>query len=67
MFFISSLIVIRGFGGFGVWGNSFVADPAGQVLAEAGNDKEELLVAEIDPKKSEEQRRNWPFFPGSEN
>jgi len=44
------------------FGESFVADPAGQLLAEGSNDKEEILVAEIEPKKSEEQRRNWPFF-----
>jgi N-carbamoylputrescine amidase len=52
----------KGDPGIEFWGNSFVADPAGQVLAEAGNEKEEILVADIEPKKSEEQRRNWPFF-----
>jgi N-carbamoylputrescine amidase len=52
----------KGDPGIEFWGNSFVADPAGQMLAEGSNDKEEILVAEIDPKKSEEQRRNWPFF-----
>jgi N-carbamoylputrescine amidase len=52
----------KGDPGIEFWGNSFVADPAGQLLAEGSNDKEEILVAEIDPRKSEEQRRNWPFF-----
>jgi N-carbamoylputrescine amidase len=52
----------KGDPGIEFWGNSFVADPAGQLLAEGSNDKEEILVVEIDPQKSEEQRRNWPFF-----
>jgi len=48
--------------GIEFWGNSFVADPFGQVLAEASNDKEEVLVVECDPAKSEDTRRNWPFL-----
>jgi len=52
----------KGDTGLEFWGNSFVADPAGQVVSEASNDKEEILVVECDPAKSEEQRRNWPFF-----
>lgn len=48
--------------GLEFWGNSFVADPFGVVLAEASNDKEELLVVECDPARMEEVRRNWPFF-----
>jgi N-carbamoylputrescine amidase len=52
------------FGDTGIefWGNSFVADPFGQVVAEASNDKEEILVVECDPAKSEDTRRNWPFL-----
>jgi N-carbamoylputrescine amidase len=48
--------------GLEFWGNSFVADPFGQVIAEASTDKEEVLVAECDPKRMDEVRRNWPFF-----
>jgi len=48
--------------GIEFWGNSFVADPFGQVVAEAANDKEETLVVECDPAKSEDTRRNWPFM-----
>jgi N-carbamoylputrescine amidase len=32
------------------------------VLAEASHDREEILVAEVDPKKMEDVRRNWPFL-----
>ena len=48
--------------GLEFWGNSFVADPFGQVVAEAAQDKEEILVVECDPAKSEDTRRNWPFL-----
>ena len=47
--------------GLEFWGASFVADPFGQVLAEAGQD-EETLVVECDPRRIEEVRRNWPFL-----
>jgi N-carbamoylputrescine amidase len=52
----------KGDPGIEFWGNSFVADPSGQLLAEASNDKEEILVVECDSTKSEDTRRNWPFF-----
>ena len=48
--------------GIEFWGSSFVADPFGQIAAEASNDKEEILVVECDPAKSEDTRRNWPFL-----
>ena len=44
------------------WGHSFVADPFGVVVAEASQDREEILVVECDPAYTEEVRRNWPFF-----
>jgi len=49
-------------GGLEFWGGSFVADPFGQVLAEASHDREEILVVECDPRRQEEVRRNWPFL-----
>jgi N-carbamoylputrescine amidase len=48
--------------GLEFWGSSFVADPFGQVIAEASADKEEVLIAECDPRRAEEVRRNWPFL-----
>jgi N-carbamoylputrescine amidase len=44
------------------WGSSFIADPFGQILAEASTDKEETLVVECDLRRMEEVRRNWPFL-----
>jgi N-carbamoylputrescine amidase len=48
--------------GLEFWGNSFVADPFGEVVAHAADSQEEILVVECDPAKSEETRRNWPFL-----
>lgn len=48
--------------GLEFWGHSFVADPFGVVLAEASEKDEQILVVECDPARSEEVRRNWPFF-----
>jgi N-carbamoylputrescine amidase len=50
-------------GGIEFWGRSFVADPFGRVIAEAGHSEEEILIVPpLDPKLSEETRRNWPFL-----
>jgi len=48
--------------GLEFWGHSFVCDPFGQILAEASADKEEILLAECDPARVEEVRRNWPVL-----
>ena len=48
--------------GLEFWGSSFVADPFGQIIAEASTDKEETLIVECDLRRMEEVRRNWPFL-----
>ncbi|MGC1726673.1 MAG: carbon-nitrogen hydrolase [Candidatus Acidiferrales bacterium] len=48
--------------GLEFWGSSFVSDPFGQVIAEASTNKEEILIAECDPRVMEDVRRNWPFL-----
>jgi N-carbamoylputrescine amidase len=48
--------------GLEFWGSSFVADPFGQVIAQASQDQEEVLVVECDPRRMDEVRRNWPFL-----
>ena len=44
------------------WGNSFVADPFGEIIARAGASAEETLLVECDLGKIERTRRNWPFL-----
>jgi N-carbamoylputrescine amidase len=48
--------------GIEFWGGSFVADPFGRVIAKAAHDREELLLAEVDPREVETVRRHWPFL-----
>jgi len=48
--------------GLEFWGSSFIADPFGQVIAQASCDQEEILSAECDPRRMEDVRRNWPFL-----
>ncbi len=43
------------------WGNSFIAGPFGQILAQAG-ESEEILNVDLDLKSIEKQRQTWPFF-----
>jgi N-carbamoylputrescine amidase len=48
--------------GLEFWGRSFVADPAGQILARASGEKPEVMVVSIDPKALDTQRTHWPFL-----
>jgi N-carbamoylputrescine amidase len=49
-------------GGIEFWGSSFIADPFGQIIAEATETEEATLLADCDPRRIEEVRRNWPFL-----
>ena len=44
------------------WGQSFVSDHCGQIIAKATADKETILYAELDLKQLEQHRRMWPFL-----
>jgi N-carbamoylputrescine amidase len=44
------------------WGNSFVADPFGEIVAQADAKSEDTLIVECDLGKIERTRRNWPFL-----
>jgi N-carbamoylputrescine amidase len=44
------------------WGQSFVADPFGRVIARASASDEEVLVADCELSLIEETRRGWPFL-----
>lgn len=51
-------------GGDGIefWGNSFIADPFGNVLARASQSEEETLIATLDLESIEMVRTHWPFL-----
>ena len=48
--------------GIRFWGQSFVVDPFGRVIAEAPADEEAVLVVECDRSAIEKTRRDWPFL-----
>jgi len=51
-------------GGAGIefWGQSFIADPSGQVIARASDREEEILIAELSLDELDRQRTHWPFL-----
>ena len=44
------------------YGSSYFVDPRGQFLAEASEDKDELITADMDLEVIEEVRRVWQFY-----
>jgi len=48
--------------GIQFWGNSFVCGPQGEFLAQADNDNEQVLLADVDMQRSESVRRIWPYL-----
>jgi N-carbamoylputrescine amidase len=48
--------------GIQFWGSSFVAGPQGEILGEASESKEEVLLVDVDMARSETVRRIWPFL-----
>ncbi len=48
--------------GIEFWGQSFIANPYGEIIKKASVDKEEVLVQNIDLSLIEEFRKVWPFF-----
>jgi N-carbamoylputrescine amidase len=48
-------------GGLDFWGHSFVADPGGRILVQAGED-EAVLTTDVDLDKVDLSRTHWPFL-----
>lgn len=44
------------------WGKSFIADPFGEILAEANENTAEVITAKCDLSRIEQVRRDWPFL-----
>lgn len=53
---------IEGDPGIQFWGQSFIAGPQGELLAQASSDKEETLLVELDLARTEKVKRIWPYF-----
>jgi N-carbamoylputrescine amidase len=49
-------------GGIEFWGQSFAADPSGQILVRGSVEREEVLIAEINRDQSDVSRTHWPFL-----
>ena len=51
-------------GGDGIefWGQSFVCGPDGEIIAKGSVDREEIVIAEVDWRRVNEQRTHWPFL-----
>ncbi|NNJ09057.1 carbon-nitrogen hydrolase [Chloroflexales bacterium ZM16-3] len=49
-------------GGIAFWGQSFLSDPSGTILAKAPIDKPDVLVAPVDLARLDVQRTHWPFL-----
>ena len=48
--------------GLEFWGQSFVVDPSGQIVARASVGEEEILIVEADLDALDTQRTHWPFL-----
>jgi len=48
--------------GIRFWGNSFVCDPQGEMIAHANHQEETILYAYIDHQRTKEVRDIWPFL-----
>lgn len=53
-----------GTGGKGIefWGQSFVAAPSGEIIAQAAADQPETLLVQVDLSQVNEARTHWPFL-----
>lgn len=48
--------------GIQFWGNSFIAGPQGEILAQADADTEQTLMVDLDLTRTEQVKRIWPYF-----
>lgn len=48
--------------GIQFWGSSFAAGPQGEILAMAASDRAAVVTVELPLARTEELRRNWPYF-----
>jgi N-carbamoylputrescine amidase len=44
------------------YGSSYFCDPRGQIVAQASEDNDEMVIAELDFDQVREVRNTWQFF-----
>ena len=56
--------ILGGVGGDGIefWGQSFVAGTSGEIIAKAGSNEEEIMIAPVDLGRVDTMRTHWPFL-----
>jgi N-carbamoylputrescine amidase len=53
---------VSGDPGIQFWGQSFIAGPQGELLAQASIDEEQSLMVDLDLQRTEQIKRIWPYF-----
>jgi N-carbamoylputrescine amidase len=53
---------VSGDPGIQFWGQSFIAGPQGELLAQADVNEEQTLVVDLDLQRTEQIKRIWPYF-----
>jgi len=48
--------------GIEFWGQSFICAPSGEIVTKGSVDKEEIVVADVEWDRVNEQRTHWPFL-----
>jgi N-carbamoylputrescine amidase len=48
--------------GIDFWGTSFIAGPQGEILAQASEGEDAVIVQTVDLRRNETVRRNWPYL-----
>lgn len=48
--------------GIRFWGSSFICGPQGELIERAGAEDSDLVMADLDPGRSEQVRRIWPYL-----
>jgi N-carbamoylputrescine amidase len=48
--------------GINFWGNSFIAGPQGEIIANANDSKTQLLTCTLDSSRNERVRQIWPYL-----
>jgi N-carbamoylputrescine amidase len=60
--FVASVNRVGREGKIKFWGRSFIAGPFGEIIASAGSEREEIVIARCDLAQIEATRQSWPFL-----